>query len=179
MSEFFRKQLKRYAQDIINIVGGGSVGSGWATTGTTTLTGATVIDTDGNGLEFNGDVVIKNRVSNDEVLFINSTLNSEVSYLKATNETGDGNGSALYASTTDTLATAFVAVDFNDGAKNASITMTANATEGKITLISSDGIDAVGAIPAYANNAAAVVAIGAGKLYYTDVAGEYIVKMSH
>jgi hypothetical protein len=31
----------------------------------------------------------------------------------------------------------------------------------------------------YANNAAAVAAIGTGNLYYTDVAGEYIVKMSH
>jgi len=34
-------------------------------------------------------------------------------------------------------------------------------------------------IPAYANNATAVAAIGAGKLYYTDVAGEYILKLSH
>jgi len=34
-------------------------------------------------------------------------------------------------------------------------------------------------IPAYANNAAAVSAIGAGKLYYTDVAGEYVLKLSH
>lgn len=34
-------------------------------------------------------------------------------------------------------------------------------------------------IPAYANNAAAFAAIGANKLYYTDVAGEYIVKLSH
>lgn len=34
-------------------------------------------------------------------------------------------------------------------------------------------------IPAYANNAAAFAAIGAGKLYYTDVAGEYVLKLSH
>lgn len=34
-------------------------------------------------------------------------------------------------------------------------------------------------IPAYANNAAAAAAIGAGKLYYTDVAGEYVLKLSH
>jgi len=34
-------------------------------------------------------------------------------------------------------------------------------------------------IPAYANNTAAVAAIGAGKLYYTDVAGEYVLKLSH
>jgi len=35
------------------------------------------------------------------------------------------------------------------------------------------------AIPAFPDNATAVSAIGAGKLYYTDVAGEYIVKLSH
>jgi len=34
-------------------------------------------------------------------------------------------------------------------------------------------------IPAYADNAAAFAAIGAGKLYYTDVAGEHILKLSH
>ncbi len=34
-------------------------------------------------------------------------------------------------------------------------------------------------VPAYANNAAAFAAIGANKLYYTDVAGEYILKLSH
>ena len=34
-------------------------------------------------------------------------------------------------------------------------------------------------IPAYADNATAFAAIGANKLYYTDVAGEYILKLSH
>ena len=34
-------------------------------------------------------------------------------------------------------------------------------------------------IPSYANNAAALAAIGAGKLYYTDSAGERIVKISY
>jgi hypothetical protein len=34
-------------------------------------------------------------------------------------------------------------------------------------------------IPAYANNAAAVAALGANRLYYTDTAGEYIVKITH
>jgi hypothetical protein len=34
-------------------------------------------------------------------------------------------------------------------------------------------------IPAYADNAAAFAAIGAGKLYYTDTGGEYILKISH
>jgi len=34
-------------------------------------------------------------------------------------------------------------------------------------------------IPAYANNTAAVAAIGAGKLYYTDESGEYVLKLSH
>lgn len=34
-------------------------------------------------------------------------------------------------------------------------------------------------VPAYANNTLAVAAIGAGKLYYTDVAGEYVLKLSH
>lgn len=34
-------------------------------------------------------------------------------------------------------------------------------------------------VPAYADNAAAFAALGAGKLYYTDVAGEHILKISH
>jgi hypothetical protein len=34
-------------------------------------------------------------------------------------------------------------------------------------------------IPAYADNAAAVAALGANRLYYTDTAGEYIVKITH
>ena len=34
-------------------------------------------------------------------------------------------------------------------------------------------------VPAYANNTAAEAALGPGKLYYTDVAGEYILKVSH
>ena len=180
MSEFFRKQLKRYAQDIINIVSGSdSGGGGWGLTGTTTLTGNAVVDTDGNTLEFNGDVVIKNSINDDEALRINSTLNSEVSYLKAKNETGDGNAGLLYASTTDTLATASVSGDFNDGVKNASVSTSANATEGIITLYADDGIKADDAIFPFADNAAAVAAIGIGKMYYTDVSGEYLLKLSH
>ncbi len=31
----------------------------------------------------------------------------------------------------------------------------------------------------YANNAAAVAALGANRLYYTDVAGEWFVKIAH
>lgn len=34
-------------------------------------------------------------------------------------------------------------------------------------------------IPAYANNAAALAVLGAGALYYTDVAGEYMIKLTH
>ena len=34
-------------------------------------------------------------------------------------------------------------------------------------------------VPSYANNAAAFAVLGAGKLYYTDVAGEYILKVTH
>jgi len=34
-------------------------------------------------------------------------------------------------------------------------------------------------LPAYANNAAAIAVIPAGALYYTDVAGEYVVKVAH
>ena len=34
-------------------------------------------------------------------------------------------------------------------------------------------------IPNYANNAAAYAAIGAGKLYYVDVAGEWQIYVSH
>jgi hypothetical protein len=48
-----------------------------------------------------------------------------------------------------------------------------------IGLYASNGISANNAIFAYANNAAAVAAIGAGKMYYTDVAGEYLIKLSH
>jgi hypothetical protein len=48
-----------------------------------------------------------------------------------------------------------------------------------INLAATNGIKADGAIFPFADNAAAVAAIGAGKLYYTDVAGEYLTKMSH
>lgn len=43
------------------------------------------------------------------------------------------------------------------------------------------GINTVDAstIPVYADNAAAVAAIGAGKFYYVDVSGEYEVRISH
>jgi hypothetical protein len=34
-------------------------------------------------------------------------------------------------------------------------------------------------VPAYADNTAAVAALGPGKLYYTDVLGEYILKVTH
>lgn len=34
-------------------------------------------------------------------------------------------------------------------------------------------------VPVYSDNATAVAAIGAGKLYYTDTSGEYILKITH
>ena len=35
------------------------------------------------------------------------------------------------------------------------------------------------AVPSYADNTAAEAVLGAGKLYYTDVAGEYMLKGTH
>ena len=171
----YREILQAMATQI-NAGGGGG---GWATTGTTTLTGATVIDTDGNQLDFNGDVSIKNNLTGDNVLLITSTLNEEQAFLNVNNITDDGNYAQIAASTNDTSSSVSIESDFNDGVKTANILCSTNATEGIIILEASDGIDASQAIPAYADNAAALSALGAGKLYYTDVAGEYIVKMSH
>jgi len=61
------------------------------------------------------------------------------------------------------------------------------ATEGYVFTVDGDGfatwtnpssID-YSSVPAYANNTAAFAVLGAGKLYYTDVAGEYILKVTH
>lgn len=65
------------------------------------------------------------------------------------------------------------------GASGATGLSTPSAAVLKVT----DGGAGIGAlmsyIPAYADNAAALAALGAGRLYYTDTAGEYIVKVSH
>lgn len=175
---------------------------GWATTGTTTLTGdviiepgdsltfngATTIDgnldvyenfeVDGQTI-FNGDVVIMNSVSDTEAFYVHSDLNAETSILRALNQTDDSNVAQLYLATTDTSVASYLTADFNDGTKIAEIQLSANESESTIILRCNNGIDADAAIPSYANNAAALAAIGAGKLYYTDVAGEYLIKMSH
>jgi hypothetical protein len=54
-----------------------------------------------------------------------------------------------------------------------------NNTPTSVLTVQSNGTLAVPGIPAYANNAAAVAALGAGRLYYTDTAGEYIIKLTH
>ncbi len=173
------EQEQKLRQNNFKTAASSGSGSGWAVTGTTTLTGDVTIDQDGNDVTFNGNVVIKNRVSATDAFGISSTLNSEQSFLKAQNATGDGSNARFLANTTDTSIYAEIVANFNDGVKVASITATTNAVEGIVTIVASEGIQVANAIPSYANNAAAVIGIGAGKLYYTDVAGEYIVKMSH
>lgn len=191
----YREILQAIATQI-NAGGGG--GSGWAVTGTTTLTGAATVDIDGNTLEFSGgevgiggaavggvdlsvvgDVVVKNKVNNANALEISSAIDSELSYLSAFNVTDDGNSAIITAATRDDIGYVEIIANFNDAVKSSSILCSANATEGTITLYANDGIKAVDAIQAYADNTAAVAAIGTGKLYYTDVAGEYMVKLSH
>ncbi len=64
-----------------------------------------------------------------------------------------------------------------DGTQGVGKVFTSDA-DGNATWQTLAGASGTG-IPAYANNAAAFAAIGAGKLYYTDVAGEYVLKLSH
>jgi len=68
-------------------------------------------------------------------------------------------------------------VQIQDGTQGAGKILTSDAS-GNATWQTLSGASGTG-IPAYANNAAAFAALGAGKLYYTDVAGEYVLKLSH
>jgi hypothetical protein len=92
-------------------------------------------------------------------------------------EAGVTNSWLIKASDDNTGRQAAIVADGRAG------TIDINATMGVFTsagfTVGGGNITAGAAIPAYANNAAAVVGIGTGKLYYTDVAGEYIVKLSH
>ena len=64
-----------------------------------------------------------------------------------------------------------------DGTQGAGKVLTSDAA-GLTSFVALSASDYTG-IPAYANNAAAFAVLGAGKLYYTDVAGEYILKVTH
>jgi hypothetical protein len=78
---------------------------------------------------------------------------------------------------TDSVLTNIGKIQIVDGtqANGYVLTSDANGLASWQGLGGSNGSD----IPAYANNAAAFAVLGAGKLYYTDVAGEYIIKVTH
>lgn len=50
--------------------------------------------------------------------------------------------------------------------------------DGNATWIDPTTLD-FSSVPSYADNTAAEAVLGAGKLYYTDVAGEYMLKVTH
>jgi len=90
-------------------------------------------------------------------------------------------GTALRAvnipDTTDAMVHIYGSLQIEDStqANGYVLTSDANGLASWKGLGGSNGSD----IPAYANNAAAFAVLGAGKLYYTDVAGEYILKVTH
>jgi hypothetical protein len=151
--------------------------TGWNLTGTTTLTGASTIDIDGNTLEFSGgEVGIGGAAESNKSLVVTGVFQSisgdvllsvtSIDWNIGDNSAGLSNIAGSLSDKTINMAADAVQI-YIDG--------TANTVE----FTASNGIKANNAIPAYANNAAALSAIGAGKLYYTDVAGEYMVKLSH
>lgn len=142
-------------------------GGGWELTGTTTLTGNVVVDTDGNTLEFSGgEVGIGGAAVTGKALSVDGNLKCGVT----TGLYGVGIG------TDNTNGTTIIG-DFAGIGNNTIITI--DEINQKIIFMATNGIEASGAISAYADNTAAVSAIGTGKLYYTDVAGEYLIKLSH
>lgn len=82
-----------------------------------------------------------------------------------------------------------IAVDTNSVSINADIFKITDGTQGLGKVLTSDaagvatweslGTGDFSAIPNYINNAAAVAAIGAGKLYWTDDAGEHRISISY
>ncbi len=80
-------------------------------------------------------------------------------------------------SSIDTSVNVYGNIKIVDGTQGAGKVLTSDAN-GLCSFVALSASDYSG-IPAYANNAAAVAAIGANKLYYTDVAGEYVLKLSH
>jgi hypothetical protein len=95
---------------------------------------------------------------------------------------GDGSGVNIGPASGGLLFGQYAAIGWsNYDANTAADTGLKRASAGVVKV--TDGGAGLGqlqlSIPAYANNAAAVAAIGANRLYYTDAAGEYIVKISH
>jgi hypothetical protein len=86
------------------------------------------------------------------------------------------NPSASYS-----LSNSSVDIIFTKGTKTSEIVLSETSTSinhSDVIILNALKID-VSTVPAYANNAAAVAVLGAGIMYYTDVAGEYILKITH
>jgi hypothetical protein len=206
---FFAKlmEFKEVIQGMIS-----NTGSGWATTGTTTLTGDVTIDQDGHGVEFSGAVTVNDLgVGGDVEVDGGAVISGEVGIGGAAvggvalNVVGDSritpntvgmeilvgsNKQGIKVKSDNTGGYGFVSEfvgdesvnkigDFNGDNNNTYIEVNDITANKFIELSAAKGIKANQAISAYANNAAAVAAIGTGKMYYTDVAGEYLIKLSH
>ena len=70
-----------------------------------------------------------------------------------------------------------IPITYIDGNESAGKILTSNSSG----LCIWAGLDAANGsqIPSYPNNTAAVAILGTGKLYYTDVAGEHVIKVTH
>jgi hypothetical protein len=217
MDNAFFAKLMEFKEVIQGFVS--NTGSGWATTGTTTLTGNVEIEGDGHSIGiiapsitllgtsdaaidiFNDGITNIGDPDTGAKITINGAEQGNTIELSG-GEVGIGGaaveGAALavegnllvkggsYPSGFQKIDTANAYAfmgDANADNNGTSIIVdeggTIVGTPNTIVLSAAGGIKADVAIPAYTNNAAAVAAIGTGKLYYTDVAGEYIVKMSH
>jgi hypothetical protein len=95
--------------------------------------------------------------------------------LRAFDATDDGNESKLTLNTTENDSEAELSAKFNDGVKEAQIRILTDATTSTITHTADEHIFN---LQNFANNAAAVTGgLSVGALYYTDTAGEGLVKI--
>lgn len=98
-------------------------GSGWAVTGTTTITGDVDVQTNGHNVTIG---------ENDASLYIQPA--GKYVRTRGYDNTGAGNTGATEAYADATSATGKISADFNDGTKTSSVVATANTSESVVEL---------------------------------------------
>jgi len=89
----------------------------------------------------------------------------------------EGGNIGIGTSTPDTTLHVVGKMKYEDGTQGDGYVLTSDA-DGMATWTDAATLD-FSAVPSYADNTAAEAVLGAGKLYYTDVAGEYMLKVTH
>jgi len=102
---------------------------------------------------------------------VNSGSRSDALVMLKNGNTGLG------TSTPDTTLHVVGKMKYEDGTQGDGYVLTSDA-DGMATWTDAATLD-FSAVPSYADNTAAEAVLGAGKLYYTDVAGEYMLKVTH